>query len=467
MKTLTCIILLSASMGSQAQERLTEQREQKPSHAWIMPSHDGQGRSQWTAEQCIQYAVTQGHSVRMQAIYMDDCKTEKARAIGSFLPSVNASMSGQYNFGRAIDPQTNTYTNVSTFYNSYGLSAQIPIFDGLQRYNDLRASQANLLMGRSRQEAQKDMTAQAVLYNYMQVLYCKGSIEIATQKRSESEMLLKQTKVMAEMGRKSEADVAQMQATYAADDYEVTHQQGLYDKALLALKQQMNYPADKPLLLCAFEIPPTQETTPLMETDHDIYAQAKLSNPEIKQAEYSLLSARYAYRSSKGALLPSISLGAGISTTYYKQLNAPAQENFRSQFRNNTGEYIYASLSLPIFNRLNTISNIRRQRNNVRKAEEELAYQTSELQRLIMESITNLENSRRETEKMKQKVEADSIASKLTTRKYEEGLASPIDVQTGAVTLMQSKAQLLQSQLKYIYNSRILNYYKGTPLWTE
>ena len=82
MKTLTCIILLSASMGSQAQEQLTEQREQKPSHAWVMPSHDGQGRSQWTAEQCIQYAVTQGHSVRMQAIYMDDCKTEKARAIG-------------------------------------------------------------------------------------------------------------------------------------------------------------------------------------------------------------------------------------------------------------------------------------------------------------------------------------------------------------------------------------------------
>lgn len=29
---------------------------------------------------------------------------------------------------------------------------------------------------------------------------------------------------MAEVGQKGEADVAQMQATYATDDFEVTHQ---------------------------------------------------------------------------------------------------------------------------------------------------------------------------------------------------------------------------------------------------
>ena len=190
-------------------------------------------------------------------------------------------------------------------------------------------------------------------------------------------------------------------------------------------------------------------------------------NPDIQQAEYSLQSAKYAYRSSKGALFPSLSMGVGVSTTYYKPLHVPNTTGFNQQFRNNVGEYVYFTLSIPLFNRLNTLSNIRRQRNNLRKAEEELNYRHQELNRLILEAVTDQENSWKETEKLRAKVEADSIAARLTTRKYEEGMASSIDVQTSAVTLLQSKAQLLQSQLTYIYQTRILNYYKGVPLWTE
>ena len=68
---------------------------------------------------------------------------------------------------------------------------------------------------------------------------------------------------------------------------------------------------------------------------------------------------------------------------------------------------------------------------------------------------------------MRTKVESDSIASRLTVRKYEEGLASAVEVQTQAVVLLQSKAQLLQCQLTHLYKTRMLNYYKGIPLWTE
>ena len=430
----------------------------------IICSLNGYGLEPWTVDDCIQYAVTHNHEVRLQSIGFDDYKAEKVRAIGSFLPAAEGNIGGQYNFGRAIDPETNTYTSVSTFYNSYGLSVGIPVFDGFQRYNNLRAEMANVLMGKRKLMAQKDATAQRVLETYVLALYYKGCIDISTQKRAESEMLLHQTKVMAEVGQKGEADVAQMQATYAADDYEVIHQQGLYDSAILTLKQLMNYPIDDILEIADCE----EESLELNLAEYSgIYERAKFLNPDIRQAEYNLQSAKFAYRSSKAALFPSVSLGAGVSTTYYKQLNVSLATSFGEQFRNNAGQYVYASLSIPIFNRLNTLTNIRRQRNNVKRAEEELEYRSNELQRLIQEAITDQENSRKETEKMKAKVESDSIASRLTIRKYEEGLASSIDVQTQTVTLLQSKAQLLQCRLTYLYKTRILNYYKGTPLWTE
>ena len=156
-----------------------------------------------------------------------------------------------------------------------------------------------------------------------------------------------------------ESVATQIQATFAADDYEVTHQQGLYDQTLLTMKQQMNYPINEPLEITAYD--ETLQDAALVNQS-EILAEAKRNNPEIKQAEYGLKSAQYAYRSSKGALFPTLSIGVGASTTYYKQQNLPHTSSFGKQFRNNAGEFVYATLSIPLFNRLNTLTNMRRQR---------------------------------------------------------------------------------------------------------
>ena len=81
-------------------------------------------------------------------------------------------------------------------------------------------------------------------------------------------------------GSGGEADVAQMEATYATDDYEVTLQQSLYDKALLTLKQLMNYPIEKPLELAPEEEMLAEITPCLPEESEAIYALAKLDNPD-------------------------------------------------------------------------------------------------------------------------------------------------------------------------------------------
>ncbi|MBO7102151.1 MAG: TolC family protein [Bacteroidaceae bacterium] len=411
----------------------------------------------WTVDDCIQYAITHNHEVRLQQIQLDDYKTDKQRAVGAFLPAVEASVGGQFNFGRAIDPETNTYTNVNTFNNSYGVQASIPLFDGLQRYNDLRAAKANLLMGRQGLAAQKDKIAQQVLKAYIDALYYQTALSYAKEKREESVMLLHQTQVMVEVGTKGEADIAQMEATYASDDYEVTRQEGLLSQALLMLKHEMNYPAEEDLEIKNEELRMKNENdSSSLQSD----SRFSLTLPSIQQAAYQLQSAQYAYRSSNGALFPSIHLGVGVSTNYFRQMGANNGMAFRDQYRNNVGEYLYASLTIPLFNRMNTISNIRRQRNNVKRARENLDNERRELHRLIQETAIDQQNSWMETQKMQQKVEADSLAAQLTIRKYQEGISSSIDVQTATVTLLQSKAHLLQCQLNYIYKTRILKYYQ-------
>ena len=416
-----------------------------------------------TVTDCMRYAVEHNHDVRISQLTQDSRLADRTEAIGAFLPAASGQIGAQYNFGRAIDPETNTYTNVNTFYNSYSASVSLPVFDGFQRLNQLRAAKAAIQMGRSQLQARQDELALQVFEAYCNVLYYKGTCAMAEEKRQADSLTLRQTQVMCEIGQKSEADVAQMEAQVAADDYEVTRQENALSTAWLTLKQMMNWPAEKALAIATIETIATIEAIDSIETIAAIGTTAPGDLPALAAARQNVEVVRHQLSMARGALLPSLSFGAGISTTYNKMLHTPATP-FHEQLKNNRGEYIYATITIPIFNRLQTVSNIRRQRNNLRIAEEQLAQKRDELTKLQLQAENDREGYRKQTVQMQHKVEADSLAYRLTVRKYEEGLSSGIDVQTTSATLLQSRAELLQCQLMWALKQKLVAYYQGAPL---
>ena len=117
----------------------------------------------WTARQCMQYAVEHNTQVRQAALQLDNYEVSRLSAVGQFLPWVDAGVGVQYNFGRAIDPETNGYTDVSTFYNGYSVQASLAVFDGFSRLHALKAAKASVLMGRNALREQQDQTALTTL----------------------------------------------------------------------------------------------------------------------------------------------------------------------------------------------------------------------------------------------------------------------------------------------------------------
>ena len=432
----------------------------------LMLSTAAHGQQPWKVEQCIKYAMNHSQEVRLEERSLEDARIRRTQSIGAWLPSVNGSVGGQYNFGRAVDPETNTYTNVNTFYNSYNLQATLPIFEGFARYYDSKAARARLLMGKLGLQAAKEEVAKQVMKLCMDVIYLQGAVRLAADKLSESRQLLKQTKIMLEVGTKSEADVAQVQATVAADDYEVTNQQNLLTHAWIALKAQMNFPLTDTLALDTLFL---SEPHPLPEeeTAQEIFHRAQLYYPALMQSDWEVRAARYSLKATRGSLFPSLSVGAGISTSFYKTLGQESPLGYRRQMRENRGEFVFATLSIPIFNRLDRLSEIRRQRNEWRKAVDRQQQQQTELQRLILEALADYESSNRECLKLQKKVTSDEWNLRLLTQKYQEGLASGLEVQTASVILLQGQAAWLKSRLMQWYHRQMLNYYKGFPLWIE
>lgn len=82
----------------------------------------------WNIDQCMAYAVEHNHIVKQRHLEADNYRMDRMKAIGQFLPGVSGNVSAQYNFGRSVDPETNTYISKSTFNNGYSMEASIPIF---------------------------------------------------------------------------------------------------------------------------------------------------------------------------------------------------------------------------------------------------------------------------------------------------------------------------------------------------
>ena len=193
-------------------------------------------------QRCMRYAVEHNHEVRRAELELDKYKADRTGAVGRLLPEVTAGVGAQYNFGRAIDPETNVYTDVSTFYNRYSLSASLPVFDGFSRLHALKAAKASVLMGHQAFRQKQNQVALSVLQAFVNVVYYEGLVKMAREKRAETALLLQQTRVMEEVGRKSATDVAQVESQQAEADYELTRQQHLLASALLELKKVMAFP---------------------------------------------------------------------------------------------------------------------------------------------------------------------------------------------------------------------------------
>ena len=415
----------------------------------------------WTMQQCMQYAVENNHEVKRAELELDNYKANRAGAIGKFLPAVDAGIGAQYNFGRAIDPETNGYTDVSTFYNGYSLSASLPVFDGFSRLHALKAAKASVLMGHASLRQQQDQTALNVLQAFTNVAYYEGLVKMAEEKVQETTLLLKQTQVLEEVGRKSAADVAQVESQKAEADYELTHQQNMLASALLELKKDMNFPLADSLQLSINEI------TAREARDYGSLPTSRNLVPELQQAYHSIQVSRHEWHQARASLFPSLSLSAGLNTTYYHTLHSNTGQSFHNQIKNNMGEYIGATLSIPLFNRLQTVTSIRKAKNNYQIACENYEQKQLELEKLSREAWQDWQGYQKQAVQMEKKVEADSLAYQLTRRQFEEGLSTAIDLHTTSSQLLNSKATLLQCQLMAMVKEQLVRYYNGETIWTE
>ena len=415
----------------------------------------------WELDSCMTYAVEHATDVKREMINARQRKQDYQKAVTDFLPSVAGGVQGQYAWGRNIDPETNTYNHVTTFNNYYQLYASLNVFDGFATINAFKQAKLARAYSTTAMQKVRDDKAIDVMLKFVDAAYAEASIQLASDKLAESKRLLAKMQRLYELGEKGRPDVVQMESQVAEDEYNLTHQKNVAQQSLLILKSAMNFPVEEELRL----VTNGKQVNESFPINHEtVYQNFLNASPDVKSAEYEVEKARYDYKIAKGRLLPSLSLSGGISTNFYRNLSQGGQyEGFASQFRNNRGEYLALTLSIPIYDNVAWHS-VKKARNDWQLAQVNLEETKRKLHDHIAQAVMDAEGYAKELYQMNKKVASDSLAYYMSSRKFEEGMLSTFDLHTAAQTLLESRIKQLQMQMLLVIKQRLVDYYQGKNL---
>lgn len=421
-------------------------------------------QQEWSLDRCVSYAIEHATEVGRERIEQKQAQTEYRNSLLDFLPSLSAQVGGQYNWGRNIDPETNTYNTITTFNNGYQINASLPVVDWGHTWNAFRKARLTKNTAATALQKAQDNKAIDVMQKFVDAVYAIKSIELTEQKLADSKALLEKTRKLYELGEKSRPDVAQMESQVAEDDYNLLHQKNLARTALLSLKTAMNYPsADSLNPDCSIA-----DIAAQLPASLTIDSMSLNNKPEIIMADAEAEKARLEWKIRRADALPQLSLYAGVSTTYYINLSQRQDRMpFGSQLRNNLGEYVSLTLSIPIFSP-STWSSVKRAKSDYILAKLDAQDARRKLNDAALQAVIDYEGYQKEVRQMGKKVSADSLAYRLSYRKYEEGMLSTFDIHEAAQTYLESSITLLQLRMLLAIREKLVRYYiNNEPLWTS
>lgn len=412
-----------------------------------------------TLAQCIDYAVSHNVNVKRYANNVEQQKVQLSTARNSRLPDLTAGASQSFNFGRGLNSE-NAYVNRNTQSTGFNLQTSVPLLTGGRIPNEIAMSRLNLQAATADLEHARQSIALQVAAAYLQAVYAAEVVKVQEAQVAFSKIQEDRISKLFNAGKSPESDVVEAHSQVAQDEMGRTQAKCDYKLAMLDLSQLLELSSPDSIEIVA----PQGETSPTLPPLPDrIFARAEGVKPEIQAEKLRLQAAEKNIRIAKAALYPTLSLGAGLSSEYYKTSGYQAA-SFSKQLSDNFNKSIGLSLNIPIFNRLAT-------RNSIRQAklqQSEQALQLDETKKTLYKEIQqayyNAVNAQAKYESALAARKAAESNFNMITGKFENGRANATELEEAKTKRANAITSTLQAKYEYILRMKIIEFYEGNKL---
>jgi outer membrane protein len=401
----------------------------------------------WTLQQCIDYALEHNIQIKRANFNVVSNETSLNMARSDWLPDINASL------GDGFEKDISNSANA-------GVELNMLLFDGLRTVSNTKAKRSNVMASfEDLQKIKNDVTLNVVSL-YLNVLIQKELKKTAQEQVTLSDTLEKTVEKLVGSGREPQSKLHEIRAQKANDDYNLINAENNLQLALLDLMQILEIDFDN------FDI-----ETPLFDIDSFTIPIVIFDNvlaflPNVRSEEYRLESLQKTLGTTRASYYPNLSLSASASTTYNyyfkdKTLNTTS---FFKQLSNNWRSYIGVSMSIPIFNRLETLNNLKLSKVQIQQQKIEIENAKKALFKEIQRAILKANSSRQRYNSANVSVQANNEVFRQVKERFRMGKATSFDLQQAKNNLEKSHSEYIQAKYEFIFSIKILRFYSGENL---
>lgn len=415
------------------------------------------GAEAWSLDSCVSYAIQHNIDVRSRELQNLSGELTVTSAKDAFLPTVNASAGESFSFGRGLTTE-NTYVNRNTSNFQWGVSANVPLFQGLEDVRRLKYAKSSLKQLLLECEAAKDNVELNVISQYLQVLYAREVKRAAQSQFEYSEYEVNRQRQLVEAGKVPEADLFNAEAQMAQDRLQVVSADNDVQTQLIILANLLQLPSTE-----GFDIQDLEDDSPYLPSAEKVWEGANLRDNSLLAARQAVTAANDYVSMAKTGYMPRLSFSAGTGSSYYT-VSGMKSENFGSQMRHNLSTYLGFNLSIPIFDAFSTRNNVRRARLQRLEAELEVERRESELQKNIRLAHTQATGAREKYLTSDETLTKTRQSFEATREKYSLGRSTPYEFEQAKNNLFRTEVNRIQALYEYILRCRILRFYQHEPL---
>ncbi len=381
-------------------------------------------------------------------------------------PNLNASINPNLTFGRGLDQTTFQVTNQTSLYTSGNLSTNVDLFQGFAKINRIRQNKTLLEADKSNVDKVKNDLILNVVTAYLQVLYNTDLERASKEQLDIANKTLVRENALLDAGNKTLADVSQAKSQVATAELNLTNAQNALSISYLTLGQLMEMQPNQKFVVQAPLIDNVKAATSAANPE-EIFNNALNIFPDIKLATLRSLAAKQAIDVAKGAYAPSLSLGAGLNTSYSYQFNyngANPQSSFIDQIDQRLGQSIGMSLQIPIFNGFTARSSVRRAKITYQNTltSEQLA--KNNLNKVIFQATTDLKAAESRYGSTQNAFNAQKDAFYVVEQRYNVGLVNSLDYSTAQTNRNKAEIDFIQAKYDLLFRAKVIDYYLGKQI---
>ncbi|MDR0582244.1 MAG: TolC family protein [Prevotellaceae bacterium] len=414
----------------------------------------------WTLEQCINYGLENNPQLKQQTLTAEQSANLWRQSKLDFLPSLSARASYNMSWGRSVDLQ-----NLQIFENqltqSFGpsINASVSLFEGLQKVNTMKRYRADYQAAVLETEQMRNTIALEITRAFLQVLLAKEVLVTAEKSRESVIRQHELTRKLVAAGSQPYSTLLEMEAQLASEEVQFITARNNVDLAFLSLQQLINLHlgSDFEIVAPVIDVDVTQR----QEVIKSLYATA-VRLPQIRTSEFRMESARHALAIAKGRYWPTLSLSVSYGS-YFTHTDRDSV-GFGQQLRDKRSPSLNFGLSIPLFQNWSIVTGAKNAKLNLRIAELELDRKHQQLYKEIQQAVADASAAYSRYKANEQTVAAMQESFRYTQEKFDVGLVNATDYTIAKNNLFKAESDRLQAKYQYVFQTKIIDFYKGIPI---